>query len=522
VHICAGAPLYGPLPLFVTPLPPPILAICHFSTNCRTRSRLLCCRLRAALTHRLARGGNLPPPADCISGRRAQELVLVLLKNHAAQRAPVFPAPRRVYEIPPPPPCAICRLPQREGKCAPRLLPQPPMQPLNKRNRISLKNRISPCILLAALPGRRRRLRIRNSAVQHSAPRLRAAAVEVAHHLNAVRVAAAVGADIALLREIQLARRASLLAHVCYFSLGTRHVSSRDIAQGMRWLTCRRLMRVFCSSVRGGGGCGVQRALPPLTSPSRGCRTTTPRSPNQRPYLQRVWAAAMQRRRGAGGRGGRGGRVLGVTSPHEILLVECQATHVRGSLHDDGVRSRLDILPPEGGGVARRLQALHQLPHHVRRVGVKCVRCAIQSRLLPQPRDERWPRSAVVGEHEHVAAWRQRLQRVRVHDGSEARALHSGVRVVVADAACPAEHAKAVQEVIGHILCTILRHLSQPRAMQLALRFKCAAAANAAPASFKASCAAGGAPLTYARCYLQKFGTKIEWMRPSTMCQHDS
>jgi hypothetical protein len=172
------------------------------------------------------------------------------------------------------------------------------------------QNRISPCILLAALPGRRRRIRKR--AVQHSAPRLRAAAVEVAHHLNAVRVAAALGPDIALLREIQLARRASLLAHVRYFSLGTRHVSSRDIAEGMQWPTCRRLMRVFCSSVRGCGGCGVQRALPPLTSPSHGCRTTTPRNPNQRPYLQRVWAAAIQRRRGAGGGGrgaGGGGRV---------------------------------------------------------------------------------------------------------------------------------------------------------------------------------------------------------------------
>jgi hypothetical protein len=52
--------------------------------------------------HRLAHGDNLHLPADCISGSRAQELVAVLLKHHAAQRAPAFPAPRRIYEIPPP------------------------------------------------------------------------------------------------------------------------------------------------------------------------------------------------------------------------------------------------------------------------------------------------------------------------------------------------------------------------------------------------------------------------------------
>ena len=102
---------------------------------------------------------------------------------------------------------------------APLLLPQPPMQPLKAKSHLA-QNLISPCILLAALAGRRRCTR--KHAVQHSAPRLRAAAVEVTHHVNAVRVAAALGANVPLLREIHLAGRAALLAHVSHFSLGTR------------------------------------------------------------------------------------------------------------------------------------------------------------------------------------------------------------------------------------------------------------------------------------------------------------
>ena len=136
-----GAPLYRRLPLFVSP-PPPTLAVCHFSTNCLARSRLLCCRLRAALMYHLAHGHNLRlrlPADDCISGSRAQELVAVLLKHHAAQRAPVFPPPRtvyeypRVYEIPPPlplpPPAPYADdhgASLRESKCARPLLLQPP------------------------------------------------------------------------------------------------------------------------------------------------------------------------------------------------------------------------------------------------------------------------------------------------------------------------------------------------------------------------------------------------------------
>ena len=120
---------------------------------------------------------------------------------------------------------------------APLLLPQPPMQPLKAKSHLA-QNPISPCILLAALAGRRRCTR--KHAVQHSATRLRAAAVEVTHHVNAMHVVAALGADVALLREIQLARRASLLANVCYSSgdellfAGARHPVGGMGVKGLR------------------------------------------------------------------------------------------------------------------------------------------------------------------------------------------------------------------------------------------------------------------------------------------------
>jgi hypothetical protein len=95
----------------------------------------------------------------------------------------------------------------------------------------------------------------RKHAVQHSAPRLRAAAVEVTHHLNAMRVVAALGADVALLREIELARRASLLANVCYSSgeeplfAGARHpvggMGVNDIMMVMMMMMMMMMMRMM-------------------------------------------------------------------------------------------------------------------------------------------------------------------------------------------------------------------------------------------------------------------------------------
>jgi hypothetical protein len=113
LQLCRGAPLYRCLPPFSPP--PPTVTICDFSTNIRKRAGLLCCRLRATIIHRLAHGDNFPLPANCISRSHAQQLIAVLLTHDAAQRAPVFPPPVRVYypyqtippPPPPPPPCTI-------------------------------------------------------------------------------------------------------------------------------------------------------------------------------------------------------------------------------------------------------------------------------------------------------------------------------------------------------------------------------------------------------------------------------
>ncbi len=46
---------------------------------------------------------------------------------------------------------------------------------------------------------------VSDGAAEHSPPRLSAAAVKIPHHFDAVRVAAALAADVALLRKVQLA-----------------------------------------------------------------------------------------------------------------------------------------------------------------------------------------------------------------------------------------------------------------------------------------------------------------------------
>ena len=55
--------------------------------------------------------------------------------------------------------------------------------------------------------------------VQHGTPRLRAAAVEVSNHLEAVRVGTAFAAYVPLLRKVHLAGAAARFANARDFSL---------------------------------------------------------------------------------------------------------------------------------------------------------------------------------------------------------------------------------------------------------------------------------------------------------------
>jgi hypothetical protein len=83
-----------------------------------------------------------------------------------------------------------------------------------------------------------RAFRVGEGALQHGAPRLRAAAVEVADHLHAVRVAAAFTADVALLREVHLAGRAARRAHRGNFRLQR----ARNYEQAVQAAAARRAL----------------------------------------------------------------------------------------------------------------------------------------------------------------------------------------------------------------------------------------------------------------------------------------